>query len=271
MTDSMNFGPDWIRNLSSEGSTGITGGGTGGGTRYQLAEYRYGREEMLALFDKNAKPPASITNFKCLYSEQCLSPLALLPTTEEEMLASQQQAPVIRGWQNRPGASGGGLGGGVPSLAGVALGAAPWTEEEDRAGAGGTSTVGAAAARMTGVGAGRGLLAAPEVCKLTRPVISGVPGRSIVEGEAAWRTGVALARCPTITLAASQAAATMGRDGAVCPPPRLACSKSGGGRPAGETHRGPGQAAMTIVCLPRGKGAVGAAEVVKGRVEEGQH
>ncbi|CAH2012526.1 unnamed protein product [Acanthoscelides obtectus] len=116
MTDSMNFGPDWIRNLSSEGSTGITGGGTGGGTRYQLAEYRYGREEMLALFDKNAKPPASITNFKCLYSEQCLSPLALLPTTEEEMLASQQQAPVIRGWQNRPGASGGGLGGGVPSL-----------------------------------------------------------------------------------------------------------------------------------------------------------
>ncbi|CAH1962278.1 unnamed protein product [Acanthoscelides obtectus] len=40
MTDSMNFGPDWIRNLSSEGSTGITGGGTGGGTRYQLAEYR---------------------------------------------------------------------------------------------------------------------------------------------------------------------------------------------------------------------------------------
>lgn len=38
MTDSMNFGPDWIRNLSSEGSTG---GGTGGGAKYQLAEYRY--------------------------------------------------------------------------------------------------------------------------------------------------------------------------------------------------------------------------------------
>ncbi|KAJ8939755.1 hypothetical protein NQ318_004168, partial [Aromia moschata] len=37
MTDSMNFGPDWIRNLSSEGSTG---GGTSGGTRYQLADFR---------------------------------------------------------------------------------------------------------------------------------------------------------------------------------------------------------------------------------------
>lgn len=35
MTDSMNFGPDWIRNLSSEGNTS---GGTG--TRYQLADYR---------------------------------------------------------------------------------------------------------------------------------------------------------------------------------------------------------------------------------------
>lgn len=37
MTDSMNFGPDWIRNLSSEGNSA---GGSGGGTRYQLADYR---------------------------------------------------------------------------------------------------------------------------------------------------------------------------------------------------------------------------------------
>lgn len=84
----MNFGPDWIRNLSSEGSTG---GGTSSGTRYQLADYRYGREEMLALFDKNVKPPASLTNFKSLYSETTLLPLALLPSTEEE-----------RGWSTRP-------------------------------------------------------------------------------------------------------------------------------------------------------------------------
>ncbi|XP_028155710.2 GRB10-interacting GYF protein 2 isoform X2 [Diabrotica virgifera virgifera] len=94
MTDSMNFGPDWIRNMSSEG---ITGGGTGGGTRYQLADYRYGREEMLALFDKNIKPPVSLTNFKCLFSETCLQPLALSPATDEEI----QQ----RGWQPRPNAA----------------------------------------------------------------------------------------------------------------------------------------------------------------------
>ncbi|KAJ8976707.1 hypothetical protein NQ317_005925 [Molorchus minor] len=92
MTDSMNFGPDWIRNLSSEGTTGS---GSSGGTRYQLADYRYGREEMLALFDRNSKPPASIPNFKRLYSETSLLPLALLPATDEE-------ANNRGGWQGRP-------------------------------------------------------------------------------------------------------------------------------------------------------------------------
>ncbi|XP_066257263.1 GIGYF family protein Gyf [Euwallacea similis] len=91
MTDSMNFGPDWIRNLSSEGNAG--GGAGGGGQRCQLADYRYGREEMLALFDRNIKPPASLANFKTLYSDTTLLPLALLPTTEEE---------AIGGWQGRP-------------------------------------------------------------------------------------------------------------------------------------------------------------------------
>lgn len=47
---------------------------------------------MLALFDKLVKPPESLSSFKTLYSEQTQTPLALLPTTEEEQ----------RGWQNRP-------------------------------------------------------------------------------------------------------------------------------------------------------------------------
>ncbi|KAJ8911842.1 hypothetical protein NQ315_003320, partial [Exocentrus adspersus] len=46
---------------------------------------------MLALFDRNSKPPASLTNFKRVYSETSLLPLALLPTTDEE-----------RAWQSRP-------------------------------------------------------------------------------------------------------------------------------------------------------------------------
>ncbi|XP_060532401.1 GRB10-interacting GYF protein 2 isoform X2 [Cylas formicarius] len=95
MTDSMNFGPDWIRNLSSDGS-GAGVGASGSATRYQLADYRYGREEMLALFDRNIKPPACLTNFKSLYSETTLPPLALLPSSEDE--GSFQRG----GWQSRP-------------------------------------------------------------------------------------------------------------------------------------------------------------------------
>ncbi|KAK9875652.1 hypothetical protein WA026_009449 [Henosepilachna vigintioctopunctata] len=89
MTDSMNFGPDWIRNLSSEGTTT---GGVSGGARCQLADYRYGREEMLSFFDKNLKPPQSLLGFKGLYSEVTLPPLALSPVADEEQ----------RVWTGRP-------------------------------------------------------------------------------------------------------------------------------------------------------------------------
>lgn len=107
MTDSMNFGPEWLRNLSSDGSTG---GGTGG-IRYQLAEYRYdvtiqfnndkikinlssfifryGREDMLALFDKTLRPPNSLCSFTTLYSEQPLLPLAFQTSAEDEVSNTQ--------------------------------------------------------------------------------------------------------------------------------------------------------------------------------------
>ncbi|XP_031339420.1 GRB10-interacting GYF protein 2 isoform X2 [Photinus pyralis] len=87
MTDSMNFGPEWLRNLSE----GSAGSGAVPVARCPLAEYRYGREEMLALHDKNLRPPISLTGFPSLYSEQVLPPLALIPQTDED-----------RGWQSRP-------------------------------------------------------------------------------------------------------------------------------------------------------------------------
>ena len=77
MTDSMKFGPEWLRNLSSEGSTA-------GAPKYQLAEHRYGREEMLALFDRNVKAPESLVKLQGLYVEKTLMPMALLTLTEEE-------------------------------------------------------------------------------------------------------------------------------------------------------------------------------------------
>ncbi|XP_076236016.1 GIGYF family protein Gyf isoform X2 [Calliopsis andreniformis] len=88
MTDSMKFGPEWLRNLSGD-SCNSSGGG--GGTmslttpRYQLAEHRYGREEMLILFDRNCKPPEMLPNFSSLYIEKTQLPLALTQMTEDEM------------------------------------------------------------------------------------------------------------------------------------------------------------------------------------------
>ncbi|XP_025075378.1 GRB10-interacting GYF protein 2 isoform X3 [Pogonomyrmex barbatus] len=88
MTDSMKFGPEWLRNRSGDSCN--TGGGSGGGTttlstpRYQLAEHRYGREEMLALYDRNCKPPEPLTTFPTLYVEKAQPPLALVPMTEDE-------------------------------------------------------------------------------------------------------------------------------------------------------------------------------------------
>ncbi|XP_015430986.1 PREDICTED: PERQ amino acid-rich with GYF domain-containing protein 2 isoform X2 [Dufourea novaeangliae] len=87
MTDSMKFGPEWLRNLSADN---CNNSGGGGGTtsltapRYQLAEHRYGREEMLILFDRNCKPPEPLTNFSTLYVEKSQLPLALIQMTEDE-------------------------------------------------------------------------------------------------------------------------------------------------------------------------------------------
>lgn len=58
MTDSMKFGPDWIRYMSSEGRTG---GGTAGGVKYQLAEYRY----VHYYYKKQRNTVGSISKKKC--------------------------------------------------------------------------------------------------------------------------------------------------------------------------------------------------------------
>lgn len=115
MTDSMKFGPEWyvtyiaktephsimfiififvtfilrrLRKVAS-GDNCNTGSGSGGTTslstpRYQLAEHRYGREEMLALFDRNCKPSEPLTTFPALYVEKTQLPLALTTMTEDE-------------------------------------------------------------------------------------------------------------------------------------------------------------------------------------------
>lgn len=127
MTDSMKFGPEWLRNMSAEPSTvgsnnvsgtaaaagglnsalsihSLVGGGSGGGgvnmlagqghtaaSRNMFPEYRYGREEMLSLFDRNCLLPQILPSFKKLFVEKVQYPLALTPSSEEEI---NSQSPL---------------------------------------------------------------------------------------------------------------------------------------------------------------------------------
>uniref|UniRef100_I3KVB7 GRB10 interacting GYF protein 1 n=1 Tax=Oreochromis niloticus TaxID=8128 RepID=I3KVB7_ORENI len=54
--------------------------------KYKLAEYRYGREEMLALYVKDNKVPEDMQDkeFAAILQEEPMQPLALVPLTEEE-------------------------------------------------------------------------------------------------------------------------------------------------------------------------------------------
>lgn len=106
----MKFGPVWLRNMSSDIGGGGQSGQPGGGIsnmfgqnnnnninsgnnndctsntsapRYQLAEYRYGREEMLLLCDK-ARIPEILPKYKKLFVEKFNGPLALTPSTDDD-------------------------------------------------------------------------------------------------------------------------------------------------------------------------------------------
>lgn len=52
--------------------------------KYQLAEHRYGREEMLALFSKTVVAPEPLRSVGSLYVEKTQLPLALIQISEEE-------------------------------------------------------------------------------------------------------------------------------------------------------------------------------------------
>ncbi|XP_038145203.1 GRB10-interacting GYF protein 2 isoform X2 [Cyprinodon tularosa] len=108
-TQTLNFGPEWLRALSGGG-----GGGVGGSSnaftspplspalpKYKLADYRYGREEMLALYVKDNKIPIDLHDkeFLPILQEEPLPPLALVSFTEEEQRnfsMSVNSAAVLR-------------------------------------------------------------------------------------------------------------------------------------------------------------------------------
>uniref|UniRef100_A0A8C6MSY8 GRB10 interacting GYF protein 1 n=1 Tax=Mus spicilegus TaxID=10103 RepID=A0A8C6MSY8_MUSSI len=83
--ETLNFGPEWLRALSSGGSV-ASPPPSPAMPKYKLADYRYGREEMLALYVKENKVPEELQDkeFAAVLQEEPLQPLALEPLTEEE-------------------------------------------------------------------------------------------------------------------------------------------------------------------------------------------
>ncbi|XP_028811511.1 GRB10-interacting GYF protein 1 isoform X2 [Denticeps clupeoides] len=83
--ETLNFGPEWLRALSSGGSV-TSPPPSPAMPKYKLADYRYGREEMLALYINDDKVPEDMQDkeFAAILQEESLQPLALVPLTEEE-------------------------------------------------------------------------------------------------------------------------------------------------------------------------------------------
>uniref|UniRef100_A0A1A8KW58 GRB10 interacting GYF protein 1 n=1 Tax=Nothobranchius kuhntae TaxID=321403 RepID=A0A1A8KW58_NOTKU len=71
--------------------------------KYKLAEYRYGREEMLALYIKDNKVPEDMQDkeFAAILQDEPMQPLALVPLTEEEQrnfsMSVNSAAKVVAG------------------------------------------------------------------------------------------------------------------------------------------------------------------------------
>lgn len=83
--ETLNFGPEWLRALSG-GSSVASPPPSPAMPKYKLAEYRYGREEMLALYIRELKVPEELQDkeFSAVLQEEPLQPLALEPLTEDE-------------------------------------------------------------------------------------------------------------------------------------------------------------------------------------------
>ncbi|XP_065061462.1 GRB10-interacting GYF protein 2-like isoform X2 [Rhopilema esculentum] len=81
----MTFGPEWLRALAGGDTNTETQSKSVAVKRFKLADFRYGREEMLALFSEAVKMPKSLQDFgDVIVQETQCQPLSFIPMTEEE-------------------------------------------------------------------------------------------------------------------------------------------------------------------------------------------
>ncbi|XP_047137848.1 GRB10-interacting GYF protein 2 isoform X1 [Hydra vulgaris] len=81
---SLTFGPKWVRDLSSGDNNVAAPPNTPPPRKYKLAEFRYGREEMLALLSDNYDLPLGLKEFEDIINKRPVQPLAFIPVSEEE-------------------------------------------------------------------------------------------------------------------------------------------------------------------------------------------
>lgn len=99
MKESLKFGPEWLRNTVAPAIETNSTSSAAPATRYALAEFRYGREEMLALFDKNSKLPDVYSKYKKLFVDKIQCPLALTPSTDDDIPEYPRSSSS---WSTRP-------------------------------------------------------------------------------------------------------------------------------------------------------------------------
>ncbi|GAB1603780.1 hypothetical protein Ahia01_000659300, partial [Argonauta hians] len=111
MAETMKFSPEWLQKASSV-ATPPSSPGFG---KFKRADYRYGREEMLALFVPSCKIPEDLKQFSYILVDKPQDPLAYIPLTEEEqrLMCQSVNSCVVLRQSGRGGTSGrGGRGGG---------------------------------------------------------------------------------------------------------------------------------------------------------------
>ena len=109
MTDSIKFGPEWLRNTISSTTENVPYSTKTSNsqcnhnslsninqafTKYPLAEFRYGREEMISLFEKTLSPPDIFV--KKMFVDKLQHPLALIPTNDDDFFQNSPQIVIIK-------------------------------------------------------------------------------------------------------------------------------------------------------------------------------
>ncbi|GFO40300.1 perq amino acid-rich with gyf domain-containing protein 2 [Plakobranchus ocellatus] len=84
----LKFGPQWLRDLSDGGAGTSQPHSPTVGTKFKLADYRYGREEMLSLWNINSPPPDQVRKHLSIFSKEIQKPITMMPLTEDEQVSS---------------------------------------------------------------------------------------------------------------------------------------------------------------------------------------